>query len=181
MSTLKRAAIRSLFFGFGSIVAIGLIGAVYYWYSSLPVPWKTDEIIAEFNGIDTEGEKNTLVFHYVLANHSENDYNISEYSDTAIYATLSENQELSGNEDSEVIKFEKPLFLPTGHKSRFSIRLRYPTSFRSPKNATKNEIKEFRENLKTYVANELSNLDGFILFDKTKRFKVIFKSSWKNT
>ena len=71
------------------------------------------------------------------------------------------------------------MLLPVGHKIRFSVHLKLPYPDKLKEKASNDEKKAFRKKIKEYVASELSNLDGFVFFDKTNRYEIRLPRGWQ--
>jgi len=176
-------ALRSAFFGIGfSLILIIVIGG-YFWYESRPKPqkpWDNNAIVAFYDIVDTRGENNTIVFRYTLENKTDYDYSIKDKSDFLFYANLNKQRSLSGGTIDEYLNIDYPIFIPSKHRLRVNINLNYSTTFISPTLISSKEEKEkhFKE-LNNYINTEITNLDGFTLFDETKRYKIEFPAGWK--
>lgn len=178
MASWKRTVVVSLCVGIGAAVTLSAIIASWLWYQSQPRPWDKRAIEATFDYIDTEGAENNLAFHYVLENTTSTDYELSEGSAAVIMARLKRQESLSRNDDFVIVDY--PIFIPVGQRLSFTIQLKYPYTYakRLKRNATADERKEFREELATYIETEITNLDGFVLFDRTHRYQIIFPKGW---
>lgn len=178
MTTWKRLAIRSLFFGAGFALMAAVIGGGIAWYNNRPESWNTKAITAEYDGVDTEGEKNTLVFYYTLHNNTKKDYTISEYSKIPIFAKF-DDERLSGNHSVPWLTYDKPLFIPAGHKIRFLLHLKstYPKNYN--KDVPREEQKNFRKKIEKYLGEKYPNLDGFVLFDKSDHYEIRLPRGWE--
>jgi len=85
MTTWKRIAIRSLFFGAGFALIAAAISAGIAWYLNRPQPWDTQAITSEYSHVHTRGESHTLVFYYTLINNTNKDYSFPGYSELPIF------------------------------------------------------------------------------------------------
>ena len=170
--------IRSLLIGAGFAITAAVIGASVIWYMDRPKPWNTAALTAEYDVMGTEGDDNTLVFYYTLRNNTNKDWSIAEHSETPLFGRLADEERLSGPLLSEWLTTDKPLFVPIGHKIRFAVhlKLRYPD--RLKEKASTDERKAFRKKVEEYMASEFSNLDGFVLFDKTNRYEIRLARGW---
>lgn len=163
----------------GVALAAVLVAGLVVWYTSRPkppAPWDTKAVTAKFGQIDTEGEQNTFVFAYVLQNNTQTDYTLDDSSPHHLLAHLLKENSLSLSGD--LLRPELPVFLPAGHRSWFRIHLNYPSSEASRPSATQDERRAYREKLKAQVHSKLSNLDGFVLFDESRRYEISLPKGW---
>ena len=182
MGTIKRLIIISVSLGIGFAVTLALIIAGFMWYQSrpkLPKPWNPNAIIATYDYIDVEGQDNNFVFYYTLENKTDIDYKISETSDVVIMGKLEKQKSLTGDSKDEYLKPDHPILIPAKQRIRFGIHLKYPFEKKMKKGSTKEERKKYPEELEKYISEELSNLDGFVLFDEINRYQIDFPCGWK--
>jgi hypothetical protein len=182
MATIKRLIIISVSFGIGFAVTVALIIAGFMWYQSrpkLPKPWNPNAMIATYDYIDVEGQDNNFVFYYTLENRTDIDYKISESSDVIVMGKLEKQKSLTGDSKGEDLKPDHPILIPAKERIRFGIHLGYPYKKKMKEGSTKEEKKQYREELRKYVSEELPNLDGFVLFDERNRYQIDFPGGWK--
>lgn len=178
MIDLKSTILKSMGFGAGFAIVVVIIAGAIIWFVNRPIPWDTNSITAEYSHVDTMGQKNYIVFFYTLKNNANVDYTIPEHSEFPLFAKLKESDQLSGNQKDNYLSYEKPVFIPTNHNFLFSIDLKHPYPVEPKKKQSKEEREIFRENIEEYLSNELSNLNGFTLFDKTNRYQINFENGW---
>ncbi len=181
MQNWKRALLVSFAFGAGFAVTAAVIIGATIWYTSQPAPWNTRAITATYDTVYTEGEKNSLVFSYTLTNNTGKDWRIEDHDKVIIFATLKDEGRLSGQETSDLLSVDKPLFVPPGHKVRFPVHLKGATPHKLKDNPPTNERKEYRARVASYVSKDLSNLDGFVIFDEKNRYQISLPAGWKDT
>jgi len=63
---------------------------------------------------------------------------------------------------------------------RFRIHLSYPYPAKEKADASKDEREKYREAVGKYIADKLTNLDGFDLLDETNRYEIVFPAGWKH-
>jgi len=158
-----------------------IVGGGFIWYSERPKPpkaWNKQAITAEYDEVDTEGEDNHLTFRYTLQNNTDFDYRFGSSSGIEISAKLREQKgpvEFSQN----AITVDFPVFVPAKNRVRLPIILKYRYPVRETNVPTSEERKQYKTDVAKYVANKLSNLDGFVLFDTMHRYEIDFPSGWE--
>jgi hypothetical protein len=175
---MKRWIITGLSFGAGLAITLLLIFGVYSWFKNRPRAWDNKSITANYDGVDTEGDKNTLVFYYTLQNNTDFDYSIDDVAKITLLVKLERQKSLSGGKNDSFLKGDFPLFLPAKQRLRFGIHLGYPYEKKGKDNPSREEQVQYRKEVASYVKNELSNVDGFVLFDEAKRYQVDFPPGW---
>lgn len=157
-----------------------ILGAagLFYWKESRPhppKPWNTAALTATFDRLGVEGDKNHVVFRYVLQNNLQSDYRLD--GSVVVMGRLAQPESLVENRDNYLI-VDQPLFIPAGHRVRFTIRTPVPYSKRLSDSATDEERKAFRKALTEFVNEKMGNLNGFAFFDATARYKIEFPKGW---
>lgn len=162
---------------------MGLCAAagLWHWYSGRPKPpkpWNRKAITAEYDFARPEGDKNYISFHYMLQNNTDFDYRLD--SDTEIEITGRLKQEKGFSQFAgHYVTIEYPVFVPARNRVWIALSVPYPYSVREPENATADERKQYTTDVAKYIAQELSNLDGFVLFDTLRRYEIDFPSGWE--
>lgn len=181
MPTWKTIVLKS--FGFGAGFAIGFcaIAGFWLWYSERPKPskpWNKQAITAEYDYVDPEGDKNSLTFHYVLQNNTDSDYRIGSDSGIEITNKLKRQKGL-GEFANHTITTNYPVFIPAKSRVWISLKIPYPYPIKEKDNPTTDERKQYTTEVAKYVTDELSNLDGFVLFDMSNRYEIDFPTGWE--
>ncbi len=186
MPLWKRILLGAAGFGAGAVVAIAIVVALFFWYKSRPVkpkPWNRSAITAEYYRVSaTDQPDSKLEFQYVLENKTDKDYELQKYSAPKIAARLEDTNSLTGFADENQIVLELPVFVPAHQKTRITITmpsygfsaLTHPTS-----SSTAEERRKYRAEVAAHVTKQLSNLNGFVLFDESKRYQVDLPNGWK--
>jgi hypothetical protein len=175
----KRALLIGLAWGLGTAATLAAMVGVYLWSQSRPKPWNTNAITSEFEGIRTEGDDETFVFYFTLENHTSKDYAVASGDDLLINAKIQDSKSLMLLSD-EYGHINFPIFVPQHSRSRVAFHMngyRYPTKTSQPKTADERE--RYQTEMATYVSKEMSNLDGFEIFDKVLRYEIILPGAWK--
>jgi len=179
MKPWKKLVLVGVSIGVGFAVCAASIIAVFIWYDSRPTPpkpWDSRSITAEFDRLDTEGENNNIVFYYTLQNNTDFDYRLPEGS-TTLMAQLEQTKSLSASKDG-FTTHDTAVFLPAKQRYRYAVHVAYPYEIKLKDSATDVETKAWREKLGVYVNDEMSNLNGFVLFDEANRYQVILPKGW---
>lgn len=168
--------------GWGVGTAVGLAGVIgcFIWYQGRPKPpkpWNRSAIIAEYDYVDTEGDKNTIIFYYTLENTTDFDYHLESGTNVGMNAMLHKQHSLSPFTESESVNY--PISVPAKKRVRFPIHIGYPYPEKEKPDDDLEERRRYRAGLETYIAKELANLDGFDLLDETNRYEIVLPGGWK--
>jgi hypothetical protein len=181
MPTWKKLLLRSAGFGAGFAVVVCAVIGVAVWYSERPKrpePWNKQAITAEYDFVVPEGEKNELVFHYILQNNTDSDYRVA--SDTGIDITGKLKREKGFSQfASHYVTTDYPVFVPAKSRVWIPLKVPYPYPTKEKDKDTADEAKQFRTAVAKYVSEEFQNLDGFVLFDTSKRYEIDFPTGWE--
>lgn len=182
MSTWKKLTIGALAAGFGVGLAASLAVGGYIWCRSRPrppAPWNSAAIRAEFDTLGTEGDQPTIAFDYTLENTTRFDYRVADVSGLSLAGKLKKENSLSLETDEKILRVDLPIFIPAGQRLRFRVHLGYPYPGKTlPDDASADERKRYYDGLKNYVAKDLANLNGFVLFDETHRYEIDLPRGW---
>jgi hypothetical protein len=186
MPTWTRILLKAGGFGAGIIVALTIIIAFFFWYTSRPPksrPWNRGAITAEFYRLSTVGEGDaTLEFEYVLNNNTEKDYELATHSAPKIAAKLEDTNSLTGFADENALALKLPIFVPAHQKTRISVTMpgySFPTVARPTIASTSEEWHKYHAGVAAHVTKKMSNLNGFVLFDEESRYQVELPNGWK--
>jgi hypothetical protein len=180
LESWKKIAIRAAGFGAGFALLAALIIWTFAWWSARPVkpkPWNTSAITASFEGLDMEGDKNTLVFVYTLQNNTDFDYRISDENEIHLAATLKKSKSLSFD-TSRFLKTDYPLYIPAKQRVRFMLHVNYPYEIKEDMSAPDDVRHDWETTVCQYVDKEFSNLEGFALLDDKSRYQVNIPNGW---
>jgi hypothetical protein len=132
--------------------------------------------------LTTDQPDSKLEFEYVLENKTDKDYELQKYSALKIAARLEDTNSLTGFADENEIVLKVPVFVPAHQKTRITIStpsygFSPPTHLTS--SSTLDEKHKYYAEVAAHVAKEMSNLNGFELFDESNRYQVELPSGWK--
>jgi hypothetical protein len=186
MPTWKRMLLKAGGFGAGTVFALTIVTALFFWYTSRPPkrrPWNRGAITAEFYRLSTVGEGDpTLEFEYVLDNNTEQDYELATHSAPKIAAKLEDSNSLTGFADENALVLKLPIFVPAHQKTRISVTMpgySFPTVTRPTASSTSDEWHKYHAEVAAHVTTKMSNLSGFVLFDENSRYQVELPNGWK--
>jgi len=181
MQTWKIVLLRSVGFGAGFAVALCAIAGTWFWYEARPKPpkpWNKAAITAEYDYVRPDGEKNNLTFHYILQNNTDTDFRIDSDSAIEITGKLKQEKGLSAFANRYVTT-DYPVFVPAKNRVWLALHIPYPYPMKEKDNPSLEERKQFTIEVAKYVADEMGNLDGFVLFDTVNRYEIDFPNGWE--
>ena len=185
MSKWKEILLRAVGYGAGITLALVLVAATGYYYLQRPTPprpWNAGAIRATFYRVDTTGESKQLQFQYVLENTTDTDYSLETYSTPRIAGMLKDTNSLTGFADNEIV-LRLPIYVPAHKKTRIDITLPsygFATIVEPGESSTKEERQKYHVAVAAYVTKEMSNLNGFVIFDESQRYEIDLPNGWKN-
>ena len=76
---------------------------------------------------------------------------------------------------------KEQVFIPAKQRRRFAIHLLYPVteSFGADLKTKEGQRKKWKL-IAEYINKEFSNLDGFVVFDTTNRYRINLPNGWSN-
>ena len=191
----------------GSVVAFGLIILVIRFgslsYTPLPESsqpadsWNVTGIRASFK--DIEADHGSLIFSYVIDNDTDYDYLLSDRSAIVFGERLKDIKSSSGRtgvealpialiEKTESIESNLPIFLASHQRALFTIKALDPSTSKFPTkgiaegrlkdDAKRTALELYRQKLTEYLNNE-TDLNGFVLFDYSKHYRIEFPNGWQ--
>lgn len=175
--SLRRVFVRFAGFGAGAVLALGLLRGAVVWFASRPrppEPWNSTAITASFDDVSTEGDASTLVFSYVLENKTQVDYRLE--SQQVLLLQLKKEKILSQQDTG--LSIELPIFLPSGRRQRVQIHVSVSCPEREIENPTAQQRDAHRKAVAKYVRDEMPNLDGFTLFDRSSHYEIRLPRGW---
>lgn len=169
--------------GAGFALALALLVGGVQWYTSRPKPpkpWNPSALKATFDSIDTEGEKNTLVLHYILENETATDYKIEKSGNVVLAVHLERQNALSVVTDENLLRLDWPLIVPAQQRIAVSIHVSaaYPGENQPKADATPDEHRDYEKLLSVYFARQAPNIDDFVLVDEVNRYSIDFPKGW---
>jgi hypothetical protein len=180
MAPWKKLLLKATGVGAGFAVTTALILATVLWWSSRPPkqkPWDDKSIVASYEGLDTESDSNKLRFIYTLENKTDADYRVENDSQVHLGPFLKQFQELSFA-DAETMHSDYPIYIPARSRVRFELHVNYAYPIKPDSNASEDAQHDFYTKEAQFVANEMSNVDGFTLLDEGHRYKIVMPNGW---
>jgi hypothetical protein len=161
--------------GGGFAIMLAVIAAGWVWYEGRPhrdPDWNTTAIKATFKDvvITTSVPKPKLTFSYSLENTTASDYTIDGTSQVQVMATLPEGK---GFDPDEALSLPASLYIPSKQKVVLSIFKEAEYNDAYPERDRDNG-----EKLAAFMNRRLKELDGFVLFDKGRRYKIVLPNGW---
>jgi hypothetical protein len=150
--------------GVGAGVTLGLVVAVFFWYTNRPVkvrPWNQTAITAKYTDLYlTTSRPLVLTFRYTLENHTDQDYELP--SSGSIYKVLTGGK---GLDRDESLKWEGGTSVLAGQKVNVGIHVEYQYT---GGNTDSDEM------LTAFTKRRLSEIDGFAALDQLNRYEIRF-------
>ena len=128
--------------------------------------------------MDTEGDKNTIVFFYTLENTTDFDYQVGDDHNITMTAKLQRQNDLSPLGENG--KVDYPIYVPSKKRVQFKIHITYACPDKEKPDANTEERSQHRAAVEKYVGSELTNLDGFDFLDQESRYEIVFPAPWKH-
>jgi hypothetical protein len=173
-SKWKAVLLRSIGAGVGFALALSAIAGLAFWYSHRPKPekpWNQSAIKVSATGTEfsVQGDRLVCDFRYSLQNTTDKDYKLP--SGGKLMERLA--QDMSYR-NAPNLTLEQNLYIPSGQTVNISIVLPIMYSDFDFSQQKANDEKQ----LSAFVDRRLAEIDGFVLFDPTSRYKVDFPNGW---
>ena len=175
----KRALFVGFGWGIGTVVGIAAIFGIWRLHGARPRPWNASAVTGEFERVDTEGKGQTFLFYFTLENHTGSDYTLESSSDAPLYAKIQDSKSLMALKQGEG-EIEFPIFIPQHGRTRVVLHLpsyEYPWQNVNP--ADDANKKQHRLEVAKYLNDELTNLNGFEIFDHVNHYEIVLPPGWK--
>ena len=140
--------------------------------ASLAESWNSQAIQTAFAGFRVEqidSSSAAVVFLYDLNNRSSDDYQITNGPPVVVMRRLKPYGTLSSE---RAVALTASAFLPAKNRSRISLRVTEPFSW--PARMDTSAENHFRG----LVAEEVADLEGFVIFDESHRLEIDLPGSW---
>jgi hypothetical protein len=163
--------LASVVLGGGLAIAASVL-AGYHWYSARQ--WDKNALHARFDHFE-EGPGNRIEFCYELQNNTASDYYVDINSQPTLMAILRKRHPFSIG--YKVLVVQHPITVPAGQRAIAKISFGKSSgpnlaSFRH------NPQTSGREDVAGFVREKYGNLDGFVLYDLNKRYRISFPRAW---
>jgi hypothetical protein len=145
-----------------------------------PRDWNTNAIRGNFTGVQVKEIDPThaqLIFSYDLENATDSEYRLRVGPEVTLMEQLKSDGSLR-SQDS--IRVDSPVFLPAKSRGRVSLQVARP--FNWPSQIAAGQVGPFtQEKFRSFVAKEVSNVQEFVLFDETSRYKIELPGGWQDS
>jgi hypothetical protein len=128
--------------------------------------WNTHAIESTLNGVqvrEIDPNHAAVILVYDLDNKTNSDYRLEKGPSVAIMSRLKPGGVLSADPQVSV---DTTAFLPAGNRTRVALEIDTPFSWPARRDAAAE--RSFRQ----LVAIELEGVNGFVLFDESKRYQI---------
>jgi hypothetical protein len=180
MENSNKVVLKAAGFGGGfALVAAIIIGAVMLWShrAGKPKPWNPNAIIATYNGLSVEGDKNTFVYSYILENRTSTDYQIPDDVNVHLAVKYKDSESLNFPK-AELLHLDYPIFIPARSKVAFQVHLAQPSPFRRDYDASEDVQHDFNTRLAQYATKNMGSINGFEVLDDNSRYQLNLPSGW---
>jgi hypothetical protein len=174
LSTWKTVLLKSIGVGAGFVGMLSVIAGGVVWYSHRPRPEKPwNEFAIKASSTETvfslESDRAVGDFRYTLQNTTDRDYKLP--ADAKVMLRLAQDMSYRDVPD---MTWDQNLYIPAGQKVNVSIKL--PIMY-SDYNFSKAKADDEKQ-LAPFLDRRLAEIDGFVLFDRTNRYKVDLPNGW---
>jgi hypothetical protein len=109
-----------------------------------------------------------VVFLYDLDNRTDTDYRLSSGPNVVIMSRLQPNGSFSSEQQ---VSLDSAAFVPAKNRTRISLEVNHPFDWPAQKDAAA------ERQLRQFVADQVSGLQGFVLFDQATRYQIELATS----
>jgi len=180
MENWKKILLRAAGFGGGfALVGAIILCGLLLWSSrpTKPKPWNKTAITASFNNLRTEGPQHTIVYEYTLQNNTDADYRLDDDANAHLGFKRMQTDSMDFS-DKTFVKAAYPIYIPA--KSRVNLELHMPLPYSSDVDydAPDDVQHDYYTKLSHFVAQTISNVNGFVLMDDTARYEIDLPNGW---
>jgi hypothetical protein len=145
-----------------------------------PEEWNSGAIRSSFSGIqvrEIDPAHVELIFSYDLENTTGSDYRLASGPNVALVAQFKSDGSLRA---PDAIRIDGSVFLPARSHGHFALKASRP--FNWPSQMVPGQVGPItQDKFRSLVSNEVSNVQEFILFDQTARYKIEFPAGWQGS
>ena len=165
----------------GVTVAVAAVAITLYWWSERPKQWSEKAVTAQLNELVFQqvGEELDFKIKYALTNSTDRDYVLATGSSATLMCKSAENGALSKIDGAT---WPTDLTLPARQKVEVTFVVpykfaEYNTSadelYGKAPRADDGKPLEPSKDLMEFVSRRLKNVNGFVLFDFTSRYRIV--------
>ena len=165
----KKIALQAAAFGVAFAVVLCIVAGAWIWYANSPryqAAWNSTAIRATFKDITVSTSPQQPAkekFSYVLENTTDADYSLDP-STVLVMAALPDGKGLEQDHAFSLISSEIPA------KQKVVVSISRDMDYQGDK--------DDMAKLSAFMNRRLKELDGFVLFDKVHRYKIILPNGW---
>jgi hypothetical protein len=133
--------------------------------------WNSSAIQSTLAGVrvrEMDPAHAAVVFSYDLDNRTDSDYRLASGPNVVIMSRLQPSGSLSGDQQ---ISLEAAAFVPARNRTRVSIEMNHAFAWPAQRDASA------ERQIRQLVADEVSGLEGFVLFDQATRYEIDFAAT----
>jgi hypothetical protein len=134
--------------------------------------WNPRAVQTSYAGVrvrEIDPSNAAVVFLYDLDNKSQSDYQLAKGTDVVVMSRLKSSKTFSSEKR---VTLGGSAFVPANNRTRIALEVNEPFSWPNRMDAASEG--RFRD----LVAQEVSDLDGFVIFDQAHRFQIDLPGSW---
>jgi hypothetical protein len=128
--------------------------------------WNSQAIESTLAGVrvrEVDPAHAAVVFLYDLDNKTDTDYRLASGPNVVIMSRLQPSGSLSSDQQ---VSLDSAAFVPAKNRTRISLEVNHPFEWPTQRDAAA------ERQLRQFVADEVSGLQGFVLFDQATRYQI---------
>jgi hypothetical protein len=143
-----------------------------------PEVWNSSAIRSSFQGLqvkEVDPAHAALVFTYDLENTTDSDYRLAKDPKVLIMGRLKSSSTLKAE---DAMQINNSIFLPARNRARVALEMSYP--FNWPAQMFPGQVGPVtQEKFRAFVTRKVADLQGFILFDQSRRYQIELPGGWQ--
>ncbi len=151
--------------GLALLTVLGIFARARFM-AGRPQAWNSGAIETTLAGVRVRELDNThaaVVFSYDLDNRTDTDYRLSSGPNVVIMSRLQPNGSLTSVQQ---VSLDSAAFVPARNRTRISLEITHPFDWPLQRDAAaERQVRQF-------VADEVSGVQGFVLFDQSTRYQI---------
>lgn len=137
-----------------------------------PIPWNSHTLQTTYAGVrvrEIDPSNVSVMFLYDVQNTSDSDYELTKGDNVVVMSRLKSSHALSSEKP---VSLSASAFVPSNNRTRIALEVSEPFSWPS-------RMDNFAQNrIRDLVAQETSDLDGFVIFDQSHRYRIDLPGAW---
>jgi len=135
-------------------------------------PWNQRAVKGSFAGVrfrEIDASNSAITFLYDIENRTDGDYQLTKGPAVMIMSRLKSTGSLSSE---KAVTLSGSAFVPAKNRTRISVEIKQPFVWPGRMDS------KSQDRIRRLVADEVDDIDGFVLFDGSTRYQIDLPGGW---